>query len=493
MKNLVLLITLVLFGGVFVAQAQSANTNIYYKVTVPNAQAKIAKVEASFPLQNKMIVMYVHPYKELKDGQAAFVQNLKVTGENGKPIKYDNKGVGDWKLKTSNTNQTVKLSYEIRLEHDKYRWPIGKEEIAYRTSEGLFFIGQSLFIVPGYKTKSKVRVDFDLPETWNATTPWNNRQTSAKSKNSFEAANLHSALRNCIFLGTHQEEKVEVGSFDFTLVLGKKFQKSKALFINTMRPMINAYIEMFGSSQRSKYLVVINEDYRTDGGAYSNSYSMVINGAVNKASSVVWAHGMAHEMLHLWNGTTTIVPKGQEEWFKEGFTDYMTVVLMSRKQLISESILYKRIENIQRKYLLAKFMQGVKVSVRKSGDQKQRNRLMVYGGGALVGLCLDIEMRTANNNTKGVYELMRAMYEQFGKTGKRYTMDDIISISSKLAGKDLTPFFEKYVAGKAYLDVAPYLQKVGLQIHGFFEEVFVSKRADATTQEKAILKSIFGQ
>lgn len=471
--------------------ASSLQAQIYYKVTVPAPETKVVKVEATFPLIRNMLIMYVNPFNQLKDGQATFVQNLKVIGENGKSINYKNMGVGDWKLKTSKTNQKVKLSYEVRLEHDKYQWPIGKDEIAYKTSEGLFFVGQSLFITPGYGTKDKIQVEFVLPNNWKATTPWVTRKTSAKSNASYQVDRLYALLRNCFFLGSHQEEKVQAGNFNFTLVVGKKFQAAKPLFIDIMKPTVKAYLKMFGGSKSNEYLVIINEDYRTDGGAFNNSYSMVINGEVNKASSVVWAHGMAHEILHLWNGIT-IRPRGQEEWFKEGFTDYMTVVLMAQNKLIDKNILYKRLENFQRKYLIAKFMQGIKASIRASGKQKQRNRMLVYGGGALVAFCLDVEMRSANNNTKGVYDLMREMYEQFGKTDKRYTLDDIIQIANKLAGKDLKPFFEKYVNGKAYLDIGPYLQKAGLQISGFFEEVFVSPRPNAPAKQQEILKGIFG-
>ena len=116
----------------------------------------------------------------------------------------------------------------------------------------------------------------------------------------------------------------------------------------------------------------------------------------------------------------------------------MTVVLMAQNQLIDKNILYKRLENFQRKYLIAKFMQGIKASIRASGKQKQRNRMLVYGGGALVAFCLDVEIRSANNNTKGVYDLMREMYRQFGETGKRYTLADVVKIANKLAGKDLS-------------------------------------------------------
>ena len=105
-------------------------------------------------------------------------------------------------------------------------------------------------------------------------------------------------------MGSHQEEKVQAGDFNFTLVVGKKFQSAKPLFTNIMSSMVKAYLKMFGGSKSNEYLVIINEDYRTDGGAFNNSYSMVINGEVNKASSVVWTHGMAHEILHLWNGIT---------------------------------------------------------------------------------------------------------------------------------------------------------------------------------------------
>ncbi|RTY95357.1 hypothetical protein [Flavobacterium sp. GT3R68] len=43
----------------------------------------------------------------------------------------------------------------------------------------------------------------------------------------------------------------------------------------------------------------------------------------------------AHEIIHLWNGHT-LIPKEQQEWFKEGFTDYLTNILLTQNKLIDE-------------------------------------------------------------------------------------------------------------------------------------------------------------
>ena len=47
---------------------------------------------------------------------------------------------------------------------------------------------------------------------------------------------------------------------------------------------------------------------------------------------------MSHELLHFWNGLTIVPTDWHEEWFKEGVTDYLTIVTLARNGLIDETL-----------------------------------------------------------------------------------------------------------------------------------------------------------
>jgi len=471
---------MVLLMGYQTYAQKNNNKEASYKVTVLDKQK--AHVEAQLWLESKLLTMYVLNMEHLPDGQATFVKNLVVKDKKGKTIPHKYLKDGDWEVDTKDTLQMVKIQYDIELRHQEYAWDAGFEEIAYKTDEGVFFVGYSLFIVTGMMP---AKVEFVTPKDWKITTSW-----KSLGKNTFEVPSRRSLLANCIFLGTHQEEIIKIDNFELRMVIGKKYHPAKPLFVNTLSSILKTYLKLFGTPLESSYLAVINEGNITDGGAFMNSYSMTIEGDATAAASIVWSHTMAHEVLHLWNGIA-IRSKGQNEWFNEGITEYLTVVMLKRAGIIDNATLFKKLENHYRKYLIAKMIQGINVSIKDSGDEKAKNRLLVYGGGAIFGFALDVEIREATNNQKGLEDLLKKMFDDFAKNGKTYTTEDVIRVSSEVAGKDLKPFFDKNLFGTGMIDHNDYLKRAGLQMHTFIEEIYISPYENATEKAKAIGKQIF--
>ena len=102
------------------------------------------------------------------------------------------------------------------------------------------------------------------------------------------------------------------------------------------------------------------------------------------------------------------------------------------------------------------------LSIRGAGKNKGSNSGLVYQGGSLIALALDMQIRKPTQNQKSLDDVMKQVYSEFGVTGKTYTIDDIVRIASDIAGKDLDPFFRKYVSGTERLPLTEYLGDVGV-------------------------------
>lgn len=471
--------------------AATSHADTTYTVTVANPRPSSVHVAATFPLDSENIDMMITQSAELADGQAAFVRNLEIRSAQGSQLAYEYRGEGTWTLTDVQPGQTVTIDYDILLEHDQYSWRPGIDEVAYRQDDGLFFTGFSLFLVPGLASDQAVTLRFDLPEGWHASTPW---RRSATDPESFRAANPMDLLRNCLFLGSHLEKSLSIGDFTFVLALGGELPSQKELFIDVMEPLLPAFVETFGGMPRaSRYLVVINQGNRSDGGAFLGSYSLLIRGEVNQTSRAVWGHGIAHELLHFWNGQTLVpTSPSDEEWLKEGFTDYLTLIHLSRSGLDSREVTYRKLENMARRYTLAKMLLGIEGSMRAAGAQKHRNRFLVYGGGSLVALALDVRLRQATDNRAGLDELMRAMYSEFGATNKPYSYADVVRLASQVAGRDQSEFFDTYVAGTDFLDIGPSFDALGLQLTQMIDEFYLSPREHSAPEQRAMARAIFG-
>ena len=74
----------------------------------------------------------------------------------------------------------------------------------------------------------------------------------------------------------------------------------------------------------------------TQGGVSGRSISVLIGGALDEASRHLWVPLVGHEVVHIWNGKA-INFREQEYWFSEGFTEYYSRVVSVRIQSMSQT------------------------------------------------------------------------------------------------------------------------------------------------------------
>lgn len=491
MKKHFFLLAGFLFSLIVIGQGKTTNYSLDF---TKQDQNKIhIKTNLDLTVAKNRFFMITHPSQTNPDGEAKFLKNLLVKNQKGQKQTVTYLGEGTWEIQSTTTG-TYTIEYDIITEHDSENWDHcgGYDEVAYKTPEGLFFTGYSLFVAPDISSLADVKnvtVHFTLPKNWKASTSWNK---TSKPNNFILNNDLRFLLNNCIFVGGHYEKEIKVGDFELLFALGNSIKANENDFIELMKPIIESTSKIFGGSPKKKYLIVVNESsLMTDGSAFRTSFSQIIKGTVNKNSRTNWGHIMAHETIHLWNGHT-LIPKEQEEWFKEGFTDYLTNILLTRNKIIDEATFYKRFENVITKYNISRDLLQNKLSIHEAGIKKDQNRYLVYGGGELVALGLDIEIRKATENKKSLDDLFAGLYEEFGKTDIRYELTDIISIANKVAGKNLKPFFDDYVTGTKRIPVTEYLAEMGLQLDGFLEDVYISAAENPTAEQLQIKKGILG-
>ncbi|MBI2380772.1 MAG: hypothetical protein HYV16_08460 [Gammaproteobacteria bacterium] len=449
--------------------------------------AKTAEVEADIWLPTTTLAMFnVSPVEGLPNGFADLVEGLEARDAQGEAMSVHPLGMGDYELGEAGR---IKLRYRLRLEHDRYRWPAGIEEVAYHTDEGWMTTGYALFFGAAEAMQGEFDVSFQLPKGWKAHTPW-----QPDGENRFRLASRRELMNNSLFFGTAHSETVKLGGVDVELVLGKRYAAQKAQFLDLLKPQMDSYLSLFGAKPLApRFLIIVNEGGFADGGAFSGSFSQIIEGDADDASRVLWGYTLSHELLHFWNGLSLVPSDEQEEWFKEGATDYLTILTQARNGLVDEALLFKRLENLPRRYLIARMAQGLSMSVREAGKNKQPNRQLVYGGGSLAALALDVQLRKASGDRLGLPELMRSLYAEFGKPGKTYALSDLERHAKTLTGQDFHAFFAKAVGSGEYFDIKPYLKDLGLRVDSFVDEFYISRDPRATEAQKARFEAVFGR
>ncbi|MEJ2704988.1 MAG: M1 family aminopeptidase [Sedimentisphaerales bacterium] len=429
---------------------------VAYTVTISRQNWRKATVSCQITTNDVLSLwMNNNGAPQVPNGHASFVRNLTATDSAGKTILVENFGEARWKMARTE-NQPVTLSYEVALEHDKSDLPWGRDEAPYATEDGAFWTGRALFIVG---EMNDITVSFDLPDGWRVSTPW---QSVPNQTATFSLKNANELTEAFLFAGTHIEERAKAGNTEIILVLGTTMSDARELLQRTSQRLLSAYAELFGGTVSGQTLIVINPQDRRhsfDGGVFGRSISMLMGDEPNKSNVERWAPFIAHEVFHLWNGQA-INYVGQEYWFSEGFTEYYSNVISTRIGLINEQHFIQRLRRAGESY----YQNVGQVSIRKAGDSETRNSALQYQGGSLVAASLDIRIRKATNNTKGLDDLMRQMYQEFGTTGKKYTIEDVERIVYEITGKDHTQFFERYVCGTDEMPLEEDFGCIGLDL-----------------------------
>jgi predicted metalloprotease with PDZ domain len=95
-----------------------------------------------------------------------------------------------------------------------------------------------------------------------------------------------------------------------------------------------------------------------------------------------------------------------------------------------------------------------------------------YNKGALLGMLLDLEIRSRTQGRKSLLDALRLMYHEFYQApatsyyrpGRGYEERDVVEALNSVTGTDFAPFFARYVSGTDDLPYQETLAIGGLQL-----------------------------
>ena len=95
-------------------------------------------------------------------------------------------------------------------------------------------------------------------------------------------------------------------------------------------------------------------------------------------------------------------------------------------------------------------------------EQYQDQYLNVYEKGALIGMCLDLQLRKLSNGTYGVNDLLIDLSKRYGKDNA-FKDEELFGVITGLTYPEIGQFLNKYVAGSAPLPRDEVLSYAGAQ------------------------------
>lgn len=233
-----------------------------------------------------------------------------------------------------------------------------------------------------------------------------------------------------------------------------------------------------------------------DGMEHLNSTQIIINQPLSDAGVREALGDTAHEFFHLWN-VKRLRPEAlgpfdytrenytQSLWFAEGITSYYADLAAVRSGLWAPADLFEQLaseiahlEADPGRQLMSAESSSFHAWFYDRAPQMQETNfanttISYYNKGALLGMLLDLEIRTRTEGRKSLDDVMRLMYERFYEApaatyylpGRGYKERDILEAVNEVSGGDFEDFFRRYVEGVDPLPYATVLAKAGLVLN----------------------------
>jgi predicted metalloprotease with PDZ domain len=244
-------------------------------------------------------------------------------------------------------------------------------------------------------------------------------------------------------------------------------------------------IKIFGELPIDDYTIILN--LRGRGGLEHLNSTALQWGRFSfkpRSNYINFLNLVAHEYFHLWNvkriRPDALGPFDYESenytkllWVAEGLTSYYESVLLRRAGLISE-----------REFLVGKAAMITDLQARpgrfetsleeasldawikyyRQDENSINNQISYYDKGDIVGMMLDITIRTTSGGAKSMDDVLRHLYAEFFKKGRNFTPEDFQKACELMAGRSLDDFFARYVRGEAEIDYSAVVSGIGLKL-----------------------------
>ena len=156
-------------------------------------------------------------------------------------------------------------------------------------------------------------------------------------------------------------------------------------------------------------------------------------------------------------------PKMSEHlWMYEGVTEYFANLFQINQGLITEGEFFTRIaEKIDQANTMNDTLSFTTMSANVLKSPYKEQYLNVYQKGALIGMCLDIQIRQSSDGKKGILDLMHQLSNEYG-VSKPFNDADLFAKITALTYPEVGAFLTKYVSGTTPIPYYDYLAKVGV-------------------------------
>jgi predicted metalloprotease with PDZ domain len=400
---------------------------------------------------------------------ARWVSNFSATAA-GKALTWDKLDYDTWRIRPDGAKSiTVTFDYLADSLDNAMTWSRGNFA---------FFNGTNVFLYPeGRPTDFTATVTVKTDPSWLVTTG----MKAAGAPHSYSASNYHDLVDMPFFVGEYDVDSTQIVNKWVRMASWPKGAlqgTNRTTFWDHQKKMIPAMGAVFNDIPWDNYTTFIVFDSTSGGGsALEHQSSHVGIYTPLLVESILFPSITAHEIIHAWNvkrlRPADMVPYKYSQpqptpwlWVSEGITDYYSDVVLARSGVIDTAgfliLTQGKIEETNATPPVALTDASLSTWIHPTDG----TGYIYYQKGSLAGLLLDITIRDATDNKKGLDDVFRELYQTAykqkwtGFTGEQWWG----AVSRAAGGKSFDEFNAKYIDGREPMPFASVLPLGGFRL-----------------------------
>lgn len=435
---------------------------IKYTLSTPRIHRQFLHLHAVFPTEGlntlELRLPAWRPGRYELGNFAKNIQSFEVTNDSGERVAHHKLGKDHWSIECSDTDHViVRYTYHAAELNGGSTW----------VSADLLYVNPvNCFLFRPDRPDAKFDIHLKTPQHWQVASGM-----KKVSEHHLQASGVQQ-LMDCPFMSSESlwHSSYESHNIPFHIWVYGKHPFSEEDLTSRFKAFSDCQIASFGDFPVQDYhFLFLFPDHQTRHGVEHENSTVITLGP---AETLTTKEGFlellgisSHELYHTWNvkciRPAEMMPYdftrenyNRLGYVTEGVTTYFGDLYMIRSGIIDLATYFSLLE--EQLYRHACNPGRFNMSVADSSfdtwldgySQGIPNRnVSIYTEGALSALLSDVAIRKATNDERSLDDVMRAMYERFGKAGVGYTENDYRTVTETMAGTQLAGVFDRFIYG----------------------------------------------
>ncbi len=433
---------------------------IQYSVSIPQPHRHFVHFEGTFETNGAAALTLQQaawrPGRYELGNFAKNIQNWRCIDENGKPLPFRKTTKDTWVVQTQGADRII-----VRYAYYAHELNAGS---TYLDEDQLQINPVNCFLYRPDQPDLGYTIRFDLPSDYDMACGLEQPEKHTLVARSFDEL----ADAPLIASSDIHHLAYEVNAVTYQVWIQGRVKLDEQRLLSSFKTFTEEQLRIFGDLPCDDYhfLFQFTPYFVRHGVEHTNSTLIVMGPAADFQQEHLFKDLLGiscHELFHTWNikniRPAEMMPYDYSRenysalgYVAEGVTTYYGDMLLHRCGLFSDpdwcevlaDWLQKHFDNNGRHYLS---VAGSSIDTWLDGYSAgiPWRKVSIYNEGALVALITDAMIRFHTKHVKSLDDVMRLLYERFGKQQRGYTDNDYMALVNEVAGIDLSGMFNDIV------------------------------------------------